>query len=302
MDPQTQLELGETYSQQEIEEIFDTSFGYQISGINLRNPEEGKRYVILTSKEGGPYNDELSDQTEEFFYIGEGLPEKGDQKLTPSNKTLIDSIDTFLPIFFFVSKGTGKWEYQGLVDVKDYQYVNNGTRNIFRFRMEKLGISSPVDYIQTDQNLTEKLKEPPELTDEQAEYENSQRKVRSAVFSKKIKKIYNETCAFCGSERYSPEGNPEVEAAHIYPKEENGADDLRNGLALCKLHHWAFDCGWLALTDDLRIIVKKDTEVEEPKSFEPLEGNKIKVPDNSQFSPHVKFIRAHRELHGFDEV
>ena len=90
-----------------------------------------------------------------------------------------------------------------------------------------------------------------------------------------------------------------MEAAHIYPKEEQGPDDLRNGFALCKYHHWAFDTGWLALTDDLRILVKKDSEVEPPESLISLENEKIKIPDNSILKPHVKFIRAHRELHGF---
>ncbi|WP_244531481.1 HNH endonuclease [Halogranum amylolyticum] len=59
-----------------------------------------------------------------------------------------------------------------------------------------------------------------------------------------------------GKSRETPSGDPEVEAAHIYPRSENGADDPRNGLALCKLHHWAFDSGWLAVSDDYEILVK----------------------------------------------
>lgn len=45
------LQIGETYSQEEIAEAFNTSFGYQISGINLRRSEDDQKYMILT-KEG----------------------------------------------------------------------------------------------------------------------------------------------------------------------------------------------------------------------------------------------------------
>jgi len=34
-----------------------------------------------------------------------------------------------------------------------------------------------------------------------------------------------------------------------------GSDDIRNGIALCQFHHWAFDPGWLSFTDDHEIIV-----------------------------------------------
>jgi hypothetical protein len=43
-------------------------------------------------------------------------------------------------------------------------------------------------------------------------------------------------CAVCGI------GFPEVlDAAHLIPKEHDGTDDYRNGLALCALHHRMFD-------------------------------------------------------------
>ena len=45
-------------------------------------------------------------------------------------------------------------------------------------------------------------------------------------------------CAVCGIDF------PEVlDAAHLIPKEHNGSDDYRNGLALCALHHRMFDAG-----------------------------------------------------------
>ncbi|WP_343218180.1 HNH endonuclease [Halogeometricum salsisoli] len=60
------------------------------------------------------------------------------------------------------------------------------------------------------------------------------------AFTQHVCDVDDEICAFCGSEWRSPMGNPEVEAAHIYPKREKRRK-RGNGIALCYLHYWAFD-------------------------------------------------------------
>ena len=44
-----------------------------------------------------------------------------------------------------------------------------------------------------------------------------------------------------------------VDACHIMWHSVQGPDTLENGIALCKLHHWAFDRGILSLTNELLI-------------------------------------------------
>ena len=90
-----------------------------------------------------------------------------------------------------------------------------------------------------------------------------------------------------------------MEAAHIYPKSEGGADDVRNGVALCRLHHWAFDTGWLAFTDDHEILVKDVPEREGYYEFKQLEGNSLVLPEEGGVEPHPTYLQEHRELHGF---
>lgn len=291
------LEIGDKLTQEEIEETFNTDFGYRITGINYRNPDQEDRYIILTSKEDSPYDD-IMDRGTEFYYIGEGLPDKGDQEKTPGNKALIEAIQHPIPIYLFVSRN-GKWEYQGLADVIDYQYISDGKRMVYRFKMRKLEISGPKKIEETQKSISKQSEEEPDLEEERGKYEPSERNIRSSVFSQKVKEEYNFKCAFCGARRFSPEGNPEVESAHIYPVEEGGSDDLRNGIALCKLHHWGFDYGWLSLNDDLEVIVNKESEEEIPSDFLDLEGEKINLPEDSEYKPHSKFLEAHRKLHGF---
>lgn len=139
----------------------------------------------------------------------------------------------------------------------------------------------------------------PQLTEDQVEYTESRRRARDGAFTQKVRNVHNEQCAICGSERQSPSGNPEVEAAHIHPKKEGGSDDVRNGIALCKLHHWAFDSGWLSLTDNYKILVKDAPNYNGFQEFKTLEGKQINLPEKKQAKPHPKFLKKHRELHNF---
>lgn len=60
--------------------------------------------------------------------------------------------------------------------------------------------------------------------------------VRSARFREDVVAAYDGCCAMCGL------GLGLVEGAHIYPVSAPGSsDDIRNGLALCRNHHAAFD-------------------------------------------------------------
>lgn len=148
--------------------------------------------------------------------------------------------------------------------------------------------------------LDAQLDSPPELTEPQS-YSEQRRKERSAVFARDVKSLYDNRCAICGSYRLSPDGLPEVEAAHIYPKSHDGKDDIRNGLALCRLHHWALDSGWLAIDDQFRILVQNCESVPGYEDFEPLEGKEIDLPDNENKRPAKLYLREHRALHGFGE-
>ena len=44
-----------------------------------------------------------------------------------------------------------------------------------------------------------------------------------------------------------------MEAAHIVPWSRSHNDDPRNGLALCRLHHWTFDQGLVGIRTDATV-------------------------------------------------
>jgi hypothetical protein len=121
---------------------------------------------------------------------------------------------------------------------------------------------------------------------------------RSEAFRVGVRRIYEHRCAVCGVDARGPgDGSPIVDAAHIVPKSDGGPDDLRNGLCLCKNHHWAFDKGWFSITDDLAVRVHPDLPENEDYNFiREHDGETLHLPEDERFHPHPVFLEARREL------
>jgi putative restriction endonuclease len=131
--------------------------------------------------------------------------------------------------------------------------------------------------------------------------------LRFRGFRQAVIEVYDFRCAVCGLKINSPDSLCwEVEAAHIVPHGSFGRDDLFNGLALCRFHHWAFDVGWFALCDDYRILVSSKLS-RVPVDFGCMGGyelirqlNKvrsgIRLPSKREVYPHINSIRWHRQF------
>lgn len=304
--PPEQISIGDRLLQEEIEDAFNTRFGYQISGINPRRDDTDNRYLLLFANEDGPYDDTV--RAGRFEYMGEGLD--GDQsESSPGNSALIDAVSANFPVYFFYA-GTDRpeWEYQGQVDVLGYQYEKRDDRSVLVFTIEHhqggsdalSGEEPSQEAIEEEKSkLTEAIQSEPKLTREDTAHVKTRRKARDSAFRELVREAYNNTCAICGSQRESPDGDPEVEAAHIYPHSKDGSDDIRNGIALCQFHHWAFDSGWLSFTDNHEIIVTQATNRNGYHELNQLAGQLLRLPENEDMHPHPVFLRAHRHLKGF---
>jgi putative restriction endonuclease len=97
----------------------------------------------------------------------------------------------------------------------------------------------------------------------------------------------------------------EVEAAHIVPHSSNGKDDILNGLALCRLHHWAFDVVWFTLEENFKVLASKkikDLSSDFGKIWNydfirQLSNDNliVSLPLKKEIHPHPNSIRWHRE-------
>ncbi|MER8665084.1 HNH endonuclease [Mesorhizobium sp. M1148] len=123
-----------------------------------------------------------------------------------------------------------------------------------------------------------------------------QRVARSKIFQKRVISLYSSRCAVCSEAFATPDGRSEVEAAHIVPRGKKGVDDARNGMALCRSHHWAFDQGLFGLDAGGNIFMeKKSSDTLLNKRLLPFIGKKLISPSDLALSPHPDALAWHFE-------
>lgn len=105
------------------------------------------------------------------------------------------------------------------------------------------------------------------------------RRLHQRAFRERVLEAYRSHCAFC---RFRHEEL--LDAAHIIPDvEPEGAPSVRNGLALCKLHHAAFDRHFIGVRPDRVLQVRPDILEEEDgptlvHSIQSLHGARLYLP------------------------
>lgn len=117
---------------------------------------------------------------------------------------------------------------------------------------------------------------------------------RSARFRPAVLQAYSYRCAVCGISLKL------VDAAHIVPVAyPESTDDVTNGIALCKLHHAAYDSALIGILPDRRILLHQrwvdrlkttrlDAGLEEFKSSLP---EMIRVPAGLEIRPTERNLR-----------
>jgi putative restriction endonuclease len=139
---------------------------------------------------------------------------------------------------------------------------------------------------------------PFQLMDADAELDASiVRKVaRSLAFRATVLDLYSQSCCICCGGLRSPLGLVAVDAAHVVPRALKGADDARNGFALCKTHHWAFDNGLFGVSTDRKILVPTAVqEVTQNKGLAVLAGHPIREAKDFNLRVHPDAFAWHRE-------
>lgn len=120
------------------------------------------------------------------------------------------------------------------------------------------------------------------------------RAVRDRNFRKNVLRAYGERCAITGLRLINGGGRAEVEAAHIRPVAQDGPDIVSNGIALSGTVHWMFDRGLVGLSEDLTVMVSRQSnDVEAVKSMINTSG-RLLVPDRPANKPRSEFVEWHR--------
>lgn len=180
-----------------------------------------------------------------------------------------------------------------------------GNRALLRQQLLATYFQSAAIVVTTQQQATylyeqaEKLKEQaqnPVLVKRVRESREDEYYIRHRQFPEVIKQLYDFTCCVCRLSARMADGNSVIDGAHILPFAQFHQDHPCNGLALCKNHHWGFDCGAWSLTDNYRILVSPQLRDTPPLV---IPDTRIHLPTESRFHPDPAALHWHRKNFGF---
>lgn len=126
--------------------------------------------------------------------------------------------------------------------------------------------------------------------------EEVQRRLHQGEFRQRVLRAYRHQCALCRLRH-----DELLDAAHIIPDSEpGGVPQVSNGLALCRLHHAAFDRFFVGIREDYVIQVRPDVlrEHDGPTlrhSIQGLHDRRIILPRKRVERPAVNLLAERYE-------
>lgn len=203
---------------------------------------------------------------------------RGDDPMHSDNRALRAAMEQRLPLIWFI--GIAQGIYTPIFPV--YLIDEDETRQQF------VVSADPTQNIgSTEQN--EGLR--------RYRYQLTKTRLHQPLFRSKVMLAYRTQCAVCALRH-----NSLLDAAHIVgDSEEGGIAAVRNGMALCKIHHAAYDAGILGVSPDLQVAIREDIleEVDGPVleyGLKRLHGHKLRVvPSSRAEKPDRDLLGQHFE-------
>jgi putative restriction endonuclease len=124
------------------------------------------------------------------------------------------------------------------------------------------------------------------------------RRIHQAAFRERVIDAYRQQCALC-----SLKHEELLDAAHILPDSDpEGEPIVPNGIALCKLHHAAFDRFFLSVLPDYTIEIRRDVMLETDgpmlkHGLQGMHGQRIQLPARTALHPSTELLeQRHRRF------
>lgn len=116
-----------------------------------------------------------------------------------------------------------------------------------------------------------------------------------AAFRSQVLTAYRQRCTVCALH------HPELlDAAHIIPDSQGGRPVVPNGLAMCKIHHAAFDHNLMGICPDLMVEVRSDILAERDgpmlrHGIQELDGSSLLIPRRKEWHPSADALEQRYE-------
>lgn len=229
--------------------ILTQGFEYEGTRVPLAGPQGifkpkllSEAPLTITTVAGGPYDDQLDSSGSLLLYRYRGTDPKHHE-----NRGLRFAMQYRLPLVYLIGLTAGRY----LAAWPSYVVGDEPTSLAFSIQVDDTTSIGQLTYdtdpsIHLDNALVQ---------DRRAYVTRAVRvRVHQRAFRERILGAYGRQCAFC---RLRHEAL--LDAAHIIPDgHPNGQPVVQNGLALCALHHTAFDRLFVGLTPDFSIEVRPD--------------------------------------------
>jgi putative restriction endonuclease len=202
--------------------------------------------ISVSTIVGGRYDDSFDDRTGRLSYAYRGTdPDHRD------NRGLRQAMRDGVPLVYFVAIEPGRYVAQYPVFIVG----DDPARLVFDIQVDDIGAALNSAYV--GQAIGEGA-------DARRSYVTRavRQRLHQVAFRDRVIRAYRERCALCQLRHLEL-----LDAAHIIPDSADEGDPVvSNGIALCKLHHAAFDRMFFAIRPDYTIEVRPSilTEVDGP--------------------------------------
>jgi putative restriction endonuclease len=212
------------------------------------------------------YDDELASQRDYFLYrYQDAGPD------APDNRSVRACMEEQLPLVYFY--GVAPTLYRPIICMVAADDRIAGTFSLQPISGEAAREIAPVRMAATPIERAYAIRE-------------VKQRLHQDRFSEVVREAYGMRCAICQLRHREL-----LDAAHIIgDKEELGRPEVPNGLALCKLHHAAFDSQMLGIDPDLRISLRDDLLAEKDgpmleHGLRGFHGKSIHTPNDKEDWP-----------------
>lgn len=234
----------------------------------IRNPQTFSSTLSITSTADGPYDDSESDDGLLHYAYRKGDPWSGD------NVKLRHAMESGAPLILF-----RKEEPNILTPIMPVYVVDDEPEN----RRFIVALDEAFRFMPKHANLT----------DDQRSYavRLAKQRLHQPAFRTRVLVAYEARCAICELKHGSL-----LDAAHIVPDGEDlGSPTVNNGLALCKIHHAAYDQNMIGITADREVRVAFDLleEVDGPMlkhGLQEMHGRSLHLPRKRRDHPSADLL------------
>jgi putative restriction endonuclease len=234
----------------------------------IRNPASFKSTLSIVSSANGPYDDTESADGMLHYAYRKGDPWSGD------NSKLRNAMKTGMPLILF-----RKEIKNVLTPVFPVYVVDDEPEN----RQFIIALDEAFRFIA----------DPKHLSQPQREYSLrlAKQRLHQPAFRTRVLVAYGTKCAICELKHGAL-----LDAAHIVPDgHQLGVPTVNNGLALCKIHHAAYDQNMLGITPDFQVRIDRDLllEIDGPMlkhGLQEMHGRYLSLPDRRVDHPSPELL------------